>query len=131
MEDVKKGDILVGQKRDFDKAFHPIVYISGSIEAPLAVVLTHSSDYPCNIKLQDEYPDEKNEVKPSFFIRHLIQKIEAWGPYTKKIGELSTRDLETVDSIISGLTEITYAEYEEYTKRGRDCPEHRTLPTHE
>lgn len=131
MKDFKKGDILVGKKRNFTEAFHPIVYISGSIQAPLAVVLTHSGGYPCNMRLQDEYPDEKGKVEPSFVIRHLIQKIEAWGPYTKKIGELSMRDLETVDGIVSGLTEITYLEYEEYTKKGHDCPEHGTLLTHE
>lgn len=124
MGNLKRGDILVGKKRERKKAWHPVVYIKEAVSAPLAVVLTHSGKYPCNIGLSNEYPDENGVVKPSFFIRHLIQKIEEWGPYNKKIGELSKGDLELVESHISDLTQITYAEYEEYTKNGRDCPEH-------
>lgn len=101
--------------------------LRGSNRAPLAVVITHSGYYPCNTPLSDEYPDEKGSVRPSFFITHLIQKIEEWGPYTKKIGELSARDLMLVESHVADLTHITYSEYEEYTKMGRDCPEHGTF----
>lgn len=124
---LKKGDILVGEKRGRKEAWHPVVYIGGSIKEPLAVVMTHSGSFPCNTPLSGEYPNEKGVIKPSFFITHLIQKIEDWGPYTKKIGELSARDIELVESHIAGLTYITYSEYEEYTNKGRDCPKHGTF----
>lgn len=68
MSKFKKGDVLWGTNTRFQGARHPIVYMSGSEEAPLAVVLTSESDIPCNAPLLNIY--RKN--KPSYFIDHLI-----------------------------------------------------------
>lgn len=114
----KKGDILRGEKRKFKQSYHPVVYISGSAEAPLAVVLTHTETekIPCNIKLSSMYDDQ-----PQYFVGHLIQKMSEWGPYEKDM-ELTKEDLELVEKSISGMGSITWKQYLEYTKNG--CPDH-------
>jgi hypothetical protein len=120
MEDFKKGDILVGQKRAFNKAYHPIVYISGIKEAPLAVVLTHSTGFSCNMPLKNIYDGKENKVQ--YFVAHLIEKIADWGHY-EKIGELKAEDLELIEDQIKDFSSMTWSEYEEYTK-GKKCPDH-------
>lgn len=117
--DFNKGDILLGKERGFDKAYHPIIYIGGSTETPLAVILTHSSNFPCNIPLVGSY-DEKQ----SYFVGHLIQKISLWGPYNK-VGEITKEDLQIIEKHISELTPITWEQYEEYSKDY--CPIHGSL----
>lgn len=118
MKEFKKGDILRGEKDEFAEAYHPVVYISGSVEAPQAVVLTHASTekIPCNIKLSSMY-----DTKPQYFVGHLVQKMSEWGPYQKEM-ELTKEDLELVQKTVSGMRSITWDEYLEYTKNG--CPDH-------
>lgn len=118
MEDFKKGDILWGEKRKFKEAWHPVVYISGSQHAPLAVILTHKEDIPCNIPLLNNY-----DGKQSYFVAHLIEKMSAWGPYKKSDKlELTKNDLELIESHIANQASITWEQYEKYTKNG--CPDH-------
>ena len=118
MEDIKKGDVLWGTKKKFEEAWHPIVYISGPVEAPLAVILTSEKDIHCNIPLLNTY--RKN--KPSYFVAHLIEKMSEWGPY-KKFTTLKREDLELIEKHIAGQNSITWSEYEKYTKGG--CPDHK------
>jgi hypothetical protein len=120
MEDFKKGDILIGQQRSFDEAYHPIVYISGPNEAPLAVVLTHSNKFPCNMELLNIYG---REDKVQYFVAHLIEKIPDWGPY-EKIGELNQKDFERIWVLIKDSNKMTWSQYEDYTK-GKVCPDHQ------
>ena len=119
MKTFKKGDVLRGDKRKFKESYHPIVYISGSIEAPLAVVLTHAETkkFPCNLKLSGIYDDESQ-----YFVGHLLQKMAEWGPY-KKEGELSKEDLKLVEDTIRGMGSMTWDEYLRYTSSG--CPIHK------
>lgn len=116
MDSFQEGDILVGKKRNFTEAYHPIVFVSGPAEAPLAVVLTHSNNFPCNVPLSGTY-----DSKPSYFVAHLVEKVAEWGPYEKQ-SELTPEDLELVKKCISDTTPITWAMYEEYAKSG--CPDH-------
>jgi len=116
MNPFKKGDVLLGQKRNFEEAYHPIVFINGPVFAPSAVILTHSAKFPCNIKLSGKYG-----LESSYFVAHLIEKLAEWGPY-KKIGQLSTSDLILIEKHISNQSPITWAEYEKYNKNG--CPQH-------
>lgn len=121
MEKFKKGDILRGDKREFEESYHPIVYIAGQIEAPLAVVLTHTETekIPCNLKLLGIYDE-----KPQYFVAHLIQKMSEWGPYLKE-GELTKEDLKLIENTISSMGSITWAEYLEYKKNG--CHAHKKI----
>lgn len=117
MNGFQEGDILVGKKRDFIEAYHPIIYIAGPDTAPFAVILTHSGNFPCNIKLWGNYG-----TQASYFVAHLIEKASEWGPY-EKIGELNKEDLDMVKRCIYSHTPITWAVYEEYTRSG--CPDHK------
>lgn len=116
MNNFKKGDILVGEDKSFKGAYHPIIYIDGPETAPLAVVLTHSNKFSCNIKLLGSY-----DVKTSYFIAHLIEKMSEWKPY-KKVGELKKEDIDLIQTHISDQAPITYEQYKNYTKGG--CPDH-------
>jgi hypothetical protein len=116
MNNFQEGDILIGKKRSFAEAYHPIVFISGPEEAPLAVVLTHSNNFSCNLKLSSTYGS-----KTSYFVSHLIEKMAEWGPYEKE-EELTPEDLDFIKKSISGVAPITWATYESYTKSG--CPDH-------
>ena len=122
MEKFKKGDILRGKKRSFEEAWHPIVFIGGPAEAPLAVVLTHTETKveSCNLKLLGIY--DSKDHKPQYFVAHLIQKMSEWGPYQKK-GELTKENMELVEKTVSGAGSITWAEYLDYKKDG--CPDHK------
>jgi hypothetical protein len=113
-----KGDILIGKDRSFSGAYHPIVFISGNENTPMAIILTHSKNFPCNISLSGKYKGKK-----SYFIAHLIEKMSAWGPY-KRIGSLTKNDIKLIDANISLLTPITWAQYEGYTNNG--CTIHTT-----
>ena len=122
MEKFFKGDILRGEKRKFAESFHPVVYVEGAIEAPLAVVLTHTKteQIPCNLKLYGTYDD-----KPQYFVGHLIQKMSEWGPYHHKEGKLTSEDLRLVENTISGKEPITWAKYLDYQRDG--CPDHKKV----
>jgi hypothetical protein len=121
MSRFEKGDVLRGrkEKRGREEAYHRIVFIDGSDEAPRAVVLTRSDKFSCNFALSGRYI--KNQL---YFIAHLIQKMAEWGPYEKEY-ELTKEDLCSVEKHISDSSSITWSEYEEHTKKGRDCPDHK------
>ena len=116
MNKFKKGDILIGSKRKFDEARHPIVFINGPDLAPQAVILTHSANFPCNIKLSKIYDRDA-----SYFVAHLIEKMSEWGPY-KKVGKLTKDDISLIEDNISDHV-ITWKQYKSYTKGG--CPDHK------
>ena len=116
MEEFKRGDILEGTKRKFNEAYHPVVFINGPGFSPLAVILTHSNKFPCNIKLFGSYVQEDS----SYFVAHLIEKMAIWGPYTK-VGELIEEDIKLIESSVSKSL-ITWDQYLDYKKDG--CPEH-------
>jgi len=113
----KKGDVLWGTERKFQEAWHPIVYISGPSEAPVAVVLTSEGGVSCNVPLHNIYRDND----PSHFIDHLIQKMAEWGPY-EKFATLKQEDLELIERHMANKQSITWFEYQEYSRNG--CPEH-------
>lgn len=117
MEEFKKGDILRGNRKQ-ERAWHPIVYISGPKEAPLAVVLTHSKSFVCNIPLNLKYRGKK-----SYFVAHLIEKMSEWGPYTKSDDlKLSKDDLELILMNIRNQRFVTWQQYLDDTKN--NCIEH-------
>lgn len=116
MNNFQEGDILIGTQRKFVEAYHPIIFISGPAKAPLAVVMTHSNNFPCNLPLTGVY-----DTKSSYFVAHLVEKMAEWGPYEKQ-GKLTPEDLELIKKHVFATTPITWAVYEEYTKGG--CPEH-------
>ncbi len=119
MKKFKRGDILWGTERGRKEAWHPIVFIDGPSDAPLAVVLTHKKDHLCNIELGKQYDNEK-----SYFIAHLIEKMYEWGPYEKSDKlKLDPNDLALIEQHIQGTASMSYAQYEEYTKGG--CPDHK------
>ena len=122
MKEFKQGDILRGTQKSGTKARHPIVYISGPSEAPKAIILTHSDQYSCNLKLKNIYDNKKDKIQ--YFTAHLIEKMAEWGPY-HKIGEIKEEDLEIIQNSINNTTSMTWAEYERYTG-GRRCPNHIT-----
>ncbi len=120
MEKFNKGDILWGKKK---QAWHPIVYISGPEEAPLAVVITSKKECSCNISLRTSYRDER-----SYFIAHLIAKMAEWGPYTKSDKlKLSEEDLSFVLSSVTNHQSMTWKHYEKNIKN--KCPEHDIADT--
>lgn len=123
MNDFKKGDILVGTERKRSEAKHFIVFISGSKEIPNGIILTHTphEDIKCNFKLNDKYRLSNSNNGDSYFVAHLIEKVESWGPYTK-INRISKRDLILIESHIKGLNPINWFQYKNYTKKG--CPNH-------
>lgn len=119
MDKFKRGDILWGTKRGFKEAWHPIVFIEGPYDAPLAVVLTHDNTHPCNIPLNKQYDGEQ-----SYFVAHLIEKMSTWGPYIKSDKlELDPDDLTLIEEYIKNHIQITWSQYEAYTKNG--CPDHK------
>ena len=123
MDKFKKGDILEGTKREWHEAWHPIVFINGPKEAPLAVILTHgdTEKFCCNIKLANIY--DKNDPRDQYFIAHLIEKMSEWGPY-EKTGRLEQEDLETIEKHIFEQGPRKYSEYLEYKVNG--CPDHKS-----
>ena len=125
MSDFKKGDILEGKERENNKAKHFIVFISGSKEVPNGVIVTHKphKEVACNFKLNDKYTlSTINDNRDSYFVAHLIEKVEDWGPYTK-INKVSKKDLILIESHINGLVPVTWFQYLKYTKKG--CPKHK------
>ncbi len=121
----KKGDILWGKRREFDEAWHPIVYMGGPSESPLAVVLTHESAFQCNIPLTQRYGE-----KQSYFIAHLIEKMSEWGPYMKSNRlELSKRDLEVILAETENQSSVTWDQYMNDTKDG--CVKHKKISSRE
>lgn len=126
MNKFKRGDILRGDKRKFKESYHPVVYIDGTIETPLAVVLTHTTteENSCNRKLLRIY--DKKDGRPQYFVAHLIQKMSEWGPYSKE-GELVKEDLELIENTVSGMKPITWAKYEYSDYKKNRCPEHRKI----
>ncbi len=124
MFNFKKGDILEGKERGYNEAKHFIVFISGSKEVPNGIIMTHKphEEVACNIKLNNKYKlSKKDNDRDSYFVAHLIEKVEDWGPY-KKINKISKKDLILINSYIKG-TPITWSQYLKYTKDG--CHEHR------
>ena len=120
---LEKGDILHGKKREFNEAYHYIIFISGSKEVPNGVLLT-SKKRPCNFKLTDKYQLSKDKpIQASYFVAHLIEKMPEWGLYKKTNKKLSDTDLNIVESHINGLLPVTWSQYLKYTKKG--CPEHK------
>lgn len=117
MNKFKKGDVLWGTERKFQNAWHPIVYIDGPSEAPLAIVLTSEGEIPCNMPLLNVY----RENEPSYFVGHLIQKMAEWGPY-EKFASLKNEDLDLIEKHIASQQSMTWAEYLTYKKNG--CPDH-------
>jgi|GEM_PF-2308415 len=118
----KIGDILQGDKDEFNEAYHPVVYIKGSNEAPIAVVLTHGGQnkYPCNIKLSGVY--DTKDLSDQYFVSHFIQKLPDWGKYNK-VNKLSQSDLNLILESIQDVSPITWDDYKQYTKN--DCPDHK------
>lgn len=115
----KRGDILWGTNRGREEAWHPIVYIDGPSDAPMAVVLTHEDSYPCNMELSKQYDNKK-----SYFIAHLIEKMHEWGPYNKSNKlKLDPKDLALIEHHIQGQSSMPYSQYEKYTENG--CPDHK------
>ena len=113
MNNFKKGDILRGSKILFPEAYHPIIFLGGNDDAPLAVILTTSGNFPCNIEMtavhfKDGY--YRND-KPSYFVAHRIQKMAEWGPYHKD-GQLTVEGISFIESNLADLGSMTWSEYE-------------------
>lgn len=116
MTNFKKGDVLVGKDRSFNGSRHPIVYIQGPAEAPLAIIVTHDSSFPCNVPFNKLYQEKR-----SYFVAHPIQKMSEWGPY-KKTAEVSEEDLKLIESRIANMYSMTWDEYKKHKENG--CPDH-------
>jgi len=120
METFKVGDILLGTSRARAEARHRVVYLSGSSENPVGVVLTHSNKFPCNIEMKPEHIESGTDKEPQYFVAHQIQKLSEWGPY-ERIGNLSSQG---VGFVIANLSHdiVTWDEYLTRTTEG--CPDH-------
>lgn len=125
----EKGDILQGEKNKRNQAFHYIVYLDGSDNIPVGVVLTHSKDYVCNKVMKPEHfvdPEEWfDESKATCLIAHKFQKLEEWGPYNKK-GRLTQQGIQFVENLVSSLESQLYSEYIIQTSNGNKCLLHRS-----
>ena len=126
-QDFEKGDIIRGSEKSFDGAYHPIVYLGGSVQSPIGVVITHSDNYPCNKQMEREYFQEtgnwfSNERK-SYIIAHKFQKLEDWGPYSK-VGKLTDVGLAFVESHVKNIGSETYFDYVKKTSNGKQCSLH-------
>lgn len=118
MDRFTRGDVLWGTKRKFEEARHPIVYMGGPSEAPLAVILTSEDKIPCNMPLLNTYRGNKT----SYFVGHLIEKMAEWGPY-EKYATLKQEDLKLIERHIASQESMTWSEYLEYKRNG--CSNHQ------
>jgi hypothetical protein len=124
MGNFKKGDILHGKKRGSKQAYHPIVFIDGTDQIPIAVILTDSDRYSCNKKMSPNHFEVGHKVgykKDSHFVMHKIEKLVMWGPY-KKVGCLTKEGITFVENNIVDSQVITWQDYEIRKENG--CPEH-------
>lgn len=119
----QRGDILRGSKRARTEAWHPIVYLDGPEEAPLAVMLTHTDNVaePCNVKIEQAYIRGGLDGREQYFVAHRLQKLSEWAPY-KKVGELTNEGIDFVESQLPAGS-LTWDEYEKLTKNG--CQHHK------
>ena len=121
MNSFKKGDILRGRKKSFREAYHPIIFIGGTDEIPVVVILTHSGSFPCNIKMQLNHFETSSYEESSYFVAHKIEKMVDWGPY-EKVGRLTKEGISFIESNLPDSSPITWSEYEMRKENG--CPEH-------
>lgn len=120
MGEFRKGDILKGTFRRFEEAYHPVVYLDGPGDAPLAVVLTSSPKYPCNKLLRPEHVESGVNHDGQYFVAHRIQKLKEWGPY-RRVGRLTEAGIRFIEaSLPDGSME--WDQYEKY--KNLACSDH-------
>lgn len=104
-----KGDIIIGEERNGNDSFHPIIYF-GEKDADFFIggMISHSDGYR-NIKLEDVHFDSKidSDSEPSYFARSYLLKKQEWGPFDL-IGRLSETGVSFVEEHLDGTTPILF-----------------------
>ena len=93
--DFMKGDIILGARRGWKQARHPIIFFSKSDDTFfIGAMITHS-DQNSNMILFDEHFEDKGKLddRPQFVVQQLLLKKRDWGPFVK-IGKLSSAGIE-------------------------------------
>ncbi len=102
----KRGDILEGENRDRNAAFHYIVFLDDNNSGDfIGGVLTTKGSYENNVlmleghfKSNDENGDAyKVSFNNSYLVKGKFIKLESWGRF-KKVGCLTTEGVEFVDN---------------------------------
>lgn len=115
----KKGDILKGNNRERDAAFHFIVFLEDkSNNYFIGVVLTHSNKYDDNILLKTEHfkgaglkgEKFKFQFDNTYFVREKFIKPLVWGPF-EKIGELSDAGMLFIETQIKNYKPDLWEQY--------------------
>ena len=94
-----KGDIIIGEKRNRNQSYHPIVYFEEIDDLFfLGGMITHSKKFG-NVQLKDIHFVQKidDNPKPSFFVKKFLVKKQEWGPY-KLIGKLSNDGVSHIEN---------------------------------
>ncbi len=108
------GDILRGEKNEWEEAYHPIIYL-GEHEpgSPYFVgcMMTKSYRYG-NAKLLTRHYTQKpaNSPKNSCIVRSYLLKKRQWGPFTN-VGELSPEGIDFVQEALYGTEPVIWEDY--------------------
>lgn len=118
-----QGDIIwtVNKaNRSFDKARHPIIYLSEKDANRFigAMITSKFHEYPDNQPMSDDYfetyDDDGDEYevpyKKSLIVKAKLIKFEEWGQF-KIVGRLTQKGLELVLHHIDSLHEETWGQY--------------------
>ena len=107
------GDILRGRNRNWDAAYHPIIFIKNSDQPDyfIGVMLTHSAGFG-NILLADEHIQNlaNHDPRDKHFVGASLLKRNDWGPFAK-VGELSPLGVEYVLSNIDLENPLTWEDH--------------------
>ena len=107
------GDILRGRNRNWDAAYHPIIFIKDSDQPDyfIGVMLTHSPGFG-NIRLADEHIQDltNHDPRDKHFVGASLLKRNDWGPFAK-VGELSPLGVEYVLSNIDLENPLTWEDH--------------------
>ncbi len=112
------GDILYSTHRDLRKGYHPIIYLQPLSEREFIGGMISHSDINNNIKLSDNYLEEKDSLSNqyivtsdnSFLVVAKLVKFESWGPF-RKVGKLTNQGLGFVQKTLENCRTETFANY--------------------
>jgi hypothetical protein len=106
------GDIIRGNSRGRNKAYHPIIYL-GEVNEEFfqGGMLTHSKGFG-NIRLLYIHFNGSiaNDDHPTYFVRNALLKKHEWGPFNK-FGELSELGIEIIQNQLNSTTPQIWEDY--------------------
>jgi len=115
---IKEGDILKGEKRGRDAAYHMIIYLkSNNSDSFLGVVLTHS-EIKDNILMKKEHFIEVDKrgkkyefsFNNTYLVKGVFIKPGEWGPF-EKIGELTKEGIKFIKLKINNCSPFFWDDY--------------------